>query len=463
MSQRTDNAIKNHFYSTLRRSLRRLNKCLGDKNSTAQVKDIKPGVLSKIMNLSERNPNSVSDGNLKKLMLSAKNIQDCLLEYANSKPVKKLFASDGSKNIPDINNPKAFKDLINHIFEFNKSYKVQREKRLKEKKKIMNNKIQVKVEHVPKVTKPTTQFKRNKEQASSALTENLQLDKCSRSIMNKIVKRNSNIFKIIRADFQVKTEPKDESSVTIVKKEYICETNNDSHYEPEHKPSDERGILESLEFIAKHFNQDHCLKKYISYKQPDAFDELHMPFDESNRRSENHGMPPISSMDYFTLPFISASQHQHQGPSYDESNLPHSNYFQPLVLKESSRQFIDFSPKNFGAPSISPMFSSKNRNLPMSFLTPKGLRSAKHEDGFADENIPFFSSNSKMHQRVHENQENMEFDKKFDYETSQFRIPIIKQENETDVVAWKADPKMFTRGLNLDLDLINDSYFEFRK
>ena len=43
---RTDNSIKNHFYSTIRRSLRRINKELGDKNSTAQVKDIKPGVLS---------------------------------------------------------------------------------------------------------------------------------------------------------------------------------------------------------------------------------------------------------------------------------------------------------------------------------------------------------------------------------------------------------------------------------
>ena len=30
---RTDNSIKNHFYSTLRRSLRRINKLLGDKNS----------------------------------------------------------------------------------------------------------------------------------------------------------------------------------------------------------------------------------------------------------------------------------------------------------------------------------------------------------------------------------------------------------------------------------------------
>lgn len=37
-SFRTDNSIKNHFYSTLRRSLRRLNKCLGDKNSEFSAK-----------------------------------------------------------------------------------------------------------------------------------------------------------------------------------------------------------------------------------------------------------------------------------------------------------------------------------------------------------------------------------------------------------------------------------------
>ena len=35
---RTDNDIKNHFYSTLRRSLRRLNKSMGKKNSTEQMR-----------------------------------------------------------------------------------------------------------------------------------------------------------------------------------------------------------------------------------------------------------------------------------------------------------------------------------------------------------------------------------------------------------------------------------------
>lgn len=32
---RTDNSIKNHFYSTIRRSLRRICKILGNKNSTS--------------------------------------------------------------------------------------------------------------------------------------------------------------------------------------------------------------------------------------------------------------------------------------------------------------------------------------------------------------------------------------------------------------------------------------------
>lgn len=46
----TDNNVKNHFYSTLRRSLRRLNKVIGQKNSTLQMREIKPSVLTIILN-----------------------------------------------------------------------------------------------------------------------------------------------------------------------------------------------------------------------------------------------------------------------------------------------------------------------------------------------------------------------------------------------------------------------------
>lgn len=48
---RTDNAIKNHFYSSIRRSLRRINKILGSKNSTLKMRNVKPAVLSAIFSI----------------------------------------------------------------------------------------------------------------------------------------------------------------------------------------------------------------------------------------------------------------------------------------------------------------------------------------------------------------------------------------------------------------------------
>ena len=53
INHRTDNSIKNHFYSTIRRSLRRINKILGAKNSTDYMRTIKPAILSQICNNSE--------------------------------------------------------------------------------------------------------------------------------------------------------------------------------------------------------------------------------------------------------------------------------------------------------------------------------------------------------------------------------------------------------------------------
>ncbi|EGR30440.1 myb protein, putative, partial [Ichthyophthirius multifiliis] len=79
---RTDNSIKNHFYSKLRRSLRRINKLLGDRNSTEQIKDIKPGVLSKVFFLAEKNENEIEDQDMKKLSVACKSLQDMLLDFA---------------------------------------------------------------------------------------------------------------------------------------------------------------------------------------------------------------------------------------------------------------------------------------------------------------------------------------------------------------------------------------------
>lgn len=52
---RTDNAVKNHFYSTIRRSLRRVNKYFGYKDSTKKMRNFKPAVLSYLINTSNTN------------------------------------------------------------------------------------------------------------------------------------------------------------------------------------------------------------------------------------------------------------------------------------------------------------------------------------------------------------------------------------------------------------------------
>lgn len=46
---RTDNAVKNQFYSTLRKGLRRICKILGTRNSTTRIKKIKPSALSSLI------------------------------------------------------------------------------------------------------------------------------------------------------------------------------------------------------------------------------------------------------------------------------------------------------------------------------------------------------------------------------------------------------------------------------
>ncbi len=77
------------------------------------MKDIKPGVLSKVFALTEKKFDSIQDENLRKLMNASNELQDCLLNYANYKP-KKLENGSNEKVEVDFN----IKPLIKKIVEF---------------------------------------------------------------------------------------------------------------------------------------------------------------------------------------------------------------------------------------------------------------------------------------------------------------------------------------------------------
>ncbi|CAK62067.1 unnamed protein product (macronuclear) [Paramecium tetraurelia] len=114
---RTDNAIKNHFYSTLRRSLRRINKLIGDKNIKKRVHN-----RQKTQNLEYYQRYSFWQ---RRLCQACKGLQDSILEFAQSKQKSQINQFNEDK----------FKQLIDKIMDFNALYTKQRESRLKLKKK----------------------------------------------------------------------------------------------------------------------------------------------------------------------------------------------------------------------------------------------------------------------------------------------------------------------------------------
>ena len=88
------------------------------------MKDIKPGVLSKIMSITEKaTVNQPMDENLKRLISVAKGLEETLFEYANYKPIKKVFTNNGetkAKENVDEEPTKSnkFRNFIDKIFEF---------------------------------------------------------------------------------------------------------------------------------------------------------------------------------------------------------------------------------------------------------------------------------------------------------------------------------------------------------
>ncbi len=57
---RSDNNIKNHFYSMLRNIVRRILKLMGEKNGTSQMRKIKPSALSAILRYSDTSMDLIS-------------------------------------------------------------------------------------------------------------------------------------------------------------------------------------------------------------------------------------------------------------------------------------------------------------------------------------------------------------------------------------------------------------------
>jgi transcriptional activator Myb len=100
---RTDNAIKNYFYSTIRRSLRRMGKFVGSKNSTEQMKKIKPSTLSRIFAASSE---LVADEKLEaeeaKLIAyireNCESVREEIVQFTNYKPRRNDKALDSDRS-----------------------------------------------------------------------------------------------------------------------------------------------------------------------------------------------------------------------------------------------------------------------------------------------------------------------------------------------------------------------------
>lgn len=62
---RTDSDVKNHFYSIIRKCLRRVSKMVGQKNSTQKIRNVKPSILSRLLD-NNKDPKSRCNKNSNK-------------------------------------------------------------------------------------------------------------------------------------------------------------------------------------------------------------------------------------------------------------------------------------------------------------------------------------------------------------------------------------------------------------
>jgi len=445
---RTDNSIKNHFYSTLRRSLRRINKSLGDKNSTAQVKDIKPGVLSKIMNITEKaNTTQAQDENLRRLITVAKGLEETLLDYANYKPVKKSFQSgNGEPKDALVEDTNKFRNFIDKIFEFNHIYKKQREQRLAAKKKIGGGRV--KVQHEDALSDKSSEISRG--ERSKNHQENV--------VMEKLEKGEDNMFTIVRSskrsNIQTLTmEPNPRKVLHTINQ--FNEENKVSMHSPRHHhhhhQQQQQHIIDKNHYDIQGYNKK---MNDMMAKQEDMGD-FHMGMKaEMNRKMNMDPSTPMGANNNMSLYLKIKTENDDQ-----ENRLPGN--FAPFMKKESAAGLTldtrmspffgkDLSPRmHRDSLMLSPLFSSNTHNGGFfSGFTPRYFSNVPH---MQDNNKTFGPDDFLLRPSP----THMDMDVSARFEKA---VENMKMELRNNPVQHLGDHGMDQQGLNLDIDLIDDSY-----
>jgi hypothetical protein len=80
LAGRTDNSVKNHFYSTVRRALRRLDKHFGFKDSTKKMRSLKPASLTHLLETARTLPDYEG------IRVYIQEMMALLLQFAQWKP-----------------------------------------------------------------------------------------------------------------------------------------------------------------------------------------------------------------------------------------------------------------------------------------------------------------------------------------------------------------------------------------
>jgi len=416
---RTDNSIKNHFYSTLRRSLRRINKSLGDKNSTAQVKDIKPGVLSKIMSVTEKasSGHSILDENARRLITVAKGLEETLLDYANYKPTKKVYNGGDTKESLEDN--ARFRQFIDNIFEFNQIYKNHREEKLASKKKLNGKRMRVQLDDSMS------------EDSNEASLKDGSQNHQELVVMEKLEKGDDNVFNIVKPR-KMNLEPL--TLEPAPRKALHTLTLN----EPQEKTSPLKKYINHEDEICPSLSQNDKNQYDIQayYKRMNDMMMKQEDFGEFNPALKQADLNKKNTVN-FTNPFDNGNNSMKVKTENDEQENKLPNSFTNFLKKEAgtplgNQKFTfgkDFSPRvQRDNLLLSPLFSSNNPHGSFfNNLTPRYFSSFSHPTdgikGFAGEDFTHMDNN-----------ENLKFN------------------NQNSMLG---DPQ---KGLNLDIDLIDDSF-----